>query len=335
MEFNKLAEQVKAKKFAPVYYLWGDESFFIDKLARLIEDLALNPGEDSFNKAVFYGSDASAGKVMSEVRSFPMMAERRLVMLKEAHRMKKDEFEKLLPIIENPVGSTVLVITWKDDKLDGRTKISKALGKHVNFESKKFYENQVGGWIQEQVAAKGYKIQPEAVQAMVAYLGTNLSHIDNELEKLFTFLTGKPEKTIQLALVYDMINVDKDFNVFELMNSLGARDHSRSHFIITQMMRNVKENPPVMIVFQLFGFFNKLSLLQSRRVTSELDAAAMLKLPRFVAKQYLGALRQYKDRDLQRAMVALLEADLLLKGVQATHMSQEHVMKTLVYKVLN
>ncbi|MEM7038629.1 MAG: DNA polymerase III subunit delta, partial [Bacteroidota bacterium] len=307
-----------------------------DKLSKLIEQKALNPGEETFNKAVMYGADAKAGKLLGELRSFPMMANRRLVMLKEAQRLPKGEWDKLVPYLENPVGSTVFVIAFKGKDMDGRSKAYKALqGNGVVFKSKSLYDNQIPPWISNFVSGKGYKLQPEALRVLSAYLGTNLALIESELEKIFIYLQGDKDKEITTAVVYEMINVDKDFNVFELMNCLGARDHAKSHFIINQMMRNVKENPPVLIVFQLFQFYSRLLRIQSRKLTKDFEIAKELRIPQFVARQYAAAVRKYSHRDLYRNLTFVLEADLYLKGIQGTHMSHEHVMKTLVYKVLN
>ena len=337
MEFNKLKKDIEAGKFAPIYYLGGKEPYFVDKLSKLIEKKALTQDQEAFNKAVMYGADAKAGKLLSELRSFPMMmAPRRLVMLKEAQRFDKREWEKLLPYLEKPVDSTVFVITFKDKDLDQRTKPFKAIEKNgVVFKGKPIYENKVGRWMVDYADSKGFKLDPAALPILTAYLGTNLGLIESELEKIFIYLNGDTSKPVTPAVVYEMINIDKDYNVFELMNSLGVRDHSKSHFIVNQMMRNVKDNPPVLIVFQLFQFFSRILRVQSRKLRTESEIGKELGIPNFVARQYAMAARNYSNRDLYRNLTFILEADLFLKGVQGTHMSHEHVMKTLVYKVLN
>lgn len=336
MEFAQIQKQVQSRKFAPLYYFYGDESYYIDQLTKSVEEHALNPGEESFNKAVVYGADADAGKLLNELRSFPMMAERRLVVLREAQRMHKTVLEKLTAYFEKPSDTTVFVMAFKGGKIDGRSKAFKLIKeKGVVFESKPLYDNQVGAWITQYVKDKGYKTKPEAVQVMVAYLGTNLSNIVSELEKIFLYLKGKQSDLITTEVVYEMINVDKDFNVFELMNGLGNRDHGRSHYIVSHMMKNVKDNPPILIVNQLFQFFNKLTLCRSAGATSDKAVAELLGMSPFIAKQYSSALRNYNTRELHRNMVYILEADLFLKGVQSTHMSQEHILKTMAFKLLN
>jgi DNA polymerase-3 subunit delta len=205
----------------------------------------------------------------------------------------------------------------------------------VIFKSKQIYDSQIGRWMQDYAAGKGFKLAPESMRILAAYLGTNLGLVESELEKIFLYLNGDNSEPITPAIVYEMINIDKDYNIFELMNSLGERDHSKSHFIVNQMMRNVKDNPPILIVFQLFQFFSKLLRVQSKKLRSEGEIAAELGLPNFVARQYAVAARTYNNRDLCRNLTYVLEADLFLKGIQGTHMSDEHVMKTLVYKLLN
>lgn len=337
MSFEQLKQNIESRKFAPVYYLFGDEPYFLDKLAKSLEEHVLNPGEESFNKVVMYGSDASAGKLLGELRQFPMMAERRLVVLREAQQLRKPEWDKLTSYLENPLDSTVFVMTFKGGKkLDGRSKAFKAIKERgIVFESKKLYENQIGPWINDFLRSRGYSIEPQALHIMTAYLGTNVSLIESELEKIFLYISSSGSKVISTAVVYDMINVDKDFNVFELMNALGARDHAKSHFIINQMMKNVKDNPPILIVFQLFQFYHKLTMLQSRKLTSAVEIAQFLRIANFIAKQYVPAVRNHNLRDLQRNLTYILEADLQLKGVVSTHMSDEHVLKTLIFKLLN
>lgn len=336
MDYEKLKKDIESGKFSPMYYLGGNEPYFIDKLAKLLEDKVLNPGEDAFNKAVIYGSDATAGKLLGELRSFPMMAERRLVVLREAQKMGKTDWDKLQPYLDNPVASTVFVMTFKGKELDGRSKTYKSIEKNgIVFKSKALYDNQIPDWIRNYTENRGYKLQPEAQRILGTYLGTNLGLIESELEKIFITLKADGAQDVTKDIVYDMINVDKDFNVFELMNSLGERDHVKSHFIINQMMRNVKENPPVLIVFQLYQFYSKLLRLQSLKLSRDFDIAKALGIHTFVAKQYVVAVRNYNSRELYRNLTYVLEADLYLKGVQGTHMSDEHVMKTLVYKLLN
>lgn len=336
MKFEQLKKDIEAGKFSPVYYLGGKEPYFVDKLSKLLEGKVLNPGEESFNKAVMYGADANAGKLLGELRSFPMMAARRLVMLKEAQRFAKPEWEKLVSYLENPADTTVFVIAFKGKDLDGRSKAFKAIEKNgAVFKGKPLYDNQIPAFIQSFVDGRGYKLQPEALRVLAAYLGTNLALIESELEKIFIYIKGDQGQEITTQVVYEMINVDKDFNVFELMNALGARDHAKSHFIINQMMRNVKDHPPILIVFQLFQFFSKLYRVQSKRLTSDGDIARELRIAPFIARQYSTAVRKYAARDLYRNLTFVLEADLFLKGVQSTHMGPEHIMKTLVYKLLN
>lgn len=336
MSFEKIKKEVLAGNFSPMYYLGGNEPYFVDKLSKLIESKALNPGEESFNKAVMYGADASAGKLLSELRSFPMMATRRLVMLKEAQRFPKHEWVKLQTYLDNPATSTVFVIASKGKDLDGRSKTYKALEKNgIVFKGKALYDNQIPAWIQRYVDDKGFKLNPDALRVLAAYLGTNLGLIESELEKIFLYLKGDKSQEISTTVVYEMINIDKDFNVFELMNALGLRDHSKSHFIINQMMRNVKDHPPLLIVFQLFSFFSKVYRVRDKKLTNDNEVAKELGMAPFIARQYASAARNYSPRDLYRNLTSVLEADLFLKGVQPTHMGPEHIMKTLVYKLLN
>lgn len=336
MSFEKLKKDIAAGKFAPIYYLGGEEPYFVDKLSKMLEKQVLNPGEEAFNKAVMYGADSNAGKLLSELRSFPMMATRRLVMLKEAQQFPKNEWAKLQSYLDQPVASTVFVMTFKGKDLDGRSKTFKSIEKAgAVYKGKRFYDNQIPSFIQGYVDAKGYKLHPDALRVLSAYLGTNLGLIESELEKIFIYMKGDNSQEITTSIVYEMINVDKDFNVFELMNAMGARDHAKSHFIINQMMRNVKDNPPILILYQLFQFFSKLYRVHSKRLSNEMDISRELRIPVFIARQYVLAARTYNTRELYRNLTHVLEADLFLKGIQPTHMGAEHIMKTLIYRLLN
>lgn len=336
MDFEAIRKEITAQKFAPIYYLGGNEPYFIDKLSKLLEDTVLNPGEEAFNKSVMYGAETKAKKLLGELRSFPMMAARRLVVLKEAQSFGKGEWDEIQAYLDNPVPTTIFVMTFKGKDLDGRSKAFKSIDKNgVVFKSKSLYDNQIPPWINDYCHAKGYKLSPEAQRILSTYLGTNLSLIESELEKIFLFMAGDGLKDISPEIVFEMINIDKDFNVFELMNSLGARDHAKSHFIINQMMRNAKDHPPVLVVFQLFNFYSRLMRLHSKRLTNDREIAEELRIHQFVARQYVEAVRKYSSRDIYRNLTFILEADLFLKGVQGTHMSDEHVMKTLIFKLLN
>ncbi|MFM2376870.1 MAG: polymerase subunit delta [Bacteroidota bacterium] len=336
MDFEKLKKDIETRKFAPIYYLGGAEPYYVDKLSKLLEEKVLNPGEEAFNKAVLFGADTKAPKLLGELRSFPMMASRRLVMLKEAQSFGKSDWDGIQSYLDNPVPSTVFVMTFKGKDLDQRTKSYKSIEKNgIVFKSKALYDNQIPAWIEDYCTKRGYPLAPDAQRILAAYLGTNLALIESELEKIFLYMAGSGSKHISTEIVFEMINVDKDFNVFELMNSLGARDHARSHWIVSHLMRNVKENPPVLIVFQLFQFYAKLLRLQSRKLTIESEIARELKIHPFVARQYVVAVRSYGLLELYRNLAHILEADLYLKGIQSTHMGDEHVMKTLIYKLLN
>ncbi len=334
MTYASILKDIEKQKFVPLYFFCGEEFFQIEKMVKLIEAKALNPGEESFNKAVLYGPETNFERVMSETRSFPMMAERRLVVLKEAQKFK--DFEKLTHYFENPVPSTVFVVVWKGKGPDGRLKASKALKKTaLFFEGKKVYEKECRSLADEYARSKGFKIQDQALMLLVSFLGNNPGLIESELDKIFLNLRAEGKHLVDPEIVYEMINIDKDFNVFELMNALGDKDHNRAHLIISKMARNTKEYPPILILSQLFGFYDKLALLQSKGAKTDNDIANILGITPFIARQYQGAVRRVSLTEAHRNLGFLLDADLQMKGIQTTHMGDEHVMKTLVFKLLN
>lgn len=202
MEFEKLKKDIEAQKFAPIYYLGGTEPYYVDKLSRLLEEKVLGPGEDAFNKSVMYGADTKAPRLLGELRSFPMMANRRLVMLKEAQALNKGEWDSLQPYLDNPVSSTIFVMTFKGKELDARTKTYKSIEKNgVVFKSKALYDNQVPAWIHDYCSSKGYQLAPEAQRILATYLGTNLALIESELEKIFLYMATDASKRDRKSVV--------------------------------------------------------------------------------------------------------------------------------------
>lgn len=336
--YNDILRSIDKGDFHPVYLLYGEEPFFLDKIVKRIEEKALQPHEETFNKEVMYGADSQAGKILSALRSFPMMATRRLVILKEAQRMHKNEWDKLAVYFEQPVESSVFVVVFKEGKKpDGRLKwVKAAQDKGIIFESKPLYDSDVEKWLVSYAESAGYSITPEAANIMVAYLGNNLGLVENELLKTFLYLQDKKSKVIEPNVVYELMNIDKDYNVFELINAINRMDHGNAHFIINQMMKNQKEHPPIAVIGNLFSHFHKLALCHASGAISADAIVKLLKIPAFFAnKDYVPALRNFKPRTVYRNLALIQETDLNLKGIHHTHMSPEHLLKTLVYRILS
>ncbi len=336
MTFEEIRKDVSAGKIASIYYLHGEEPFYIDKLTRLIESSVLNPEEEAFNKYVTYGIEAKAGKLFSELRSFPVMANRRLVVVREAQRMDDSELEKLVTYLENPVPSSVLVISWKGKGVDGRTKVSKLLNKNgVTYESKTVYENKLGDHILKMFQERSATLDDDALHVLTTYIGNNLSLLDNEIEKITLSIPEGSRKHADSKHIFEMINVDREVNVFELLNALGKRDDAKAHFVINQMTKNPKDHPTIFVISQIFRYFNDLARIHAGKIRSQMEAANLTKKPPFIAAQYVDAARRFKPVEIFRNLNHTLEADLYAKGVRSSQMGHDHILKTLVYRLLN
>ena len=338
-KLGEIEQDIIQKKLTPVYFFYGEEAYFIDRLTDLLELHVVTEAEKSFNYDMLYGPDITATALIATARAYPVMAQRRLVIVKEAHRIRKDQIEKLVSYLEKPVPTTVLVLIHKSDsKPDGRTKFGKMITQNnaviTSFESKKLYENQVGNWVEDIIKRKGYGIQSDALQLIIASLGTNLTMIENELQKIFTHLSAEQKNVIDKNMVYDFINIDREYNVFELINSLGQKNVYNSHLIVHQLLSNTKSYAPLMILSQIYNFYAKLALLKQQRIESDSAAAQTLGISPFIARQYVSAVKNYSYERLCQNMHFIVEADLSLKGIRTTQMGEDHILKTLVYRLL-
>ncbi|NNK86879.1 MAG: DNA polymerase III subunit delta, partial [Flavobacteriaceae bacterium] len=242
-EVKQLLKDIQAGKIKPIYFLMGDEPYFIDLISQYIEKNLLPEDQKGFNQMVYYGRDVSVEDIVSAAKRYPMMAERQVVIIKEAQDLSRT-IEKLQPYVENPQPSTVLVINYKYKKIDKRKALYKSLRKTgIVFESKTLYENQVAEWIRRIMSGRKYSIAPKAAQMLIEFLGTDLSKINNELEKLQLII---PEgQQITPELIEENIGISKDFNNFELRKAIGERNSVKAHQIINYFADNPKDNPIV------------------------------------------------------------------------------------------
>jgi len=333
MTHQEILKSLRAKDYKPVYLLHGPESHFIDTISKYVETKILSEGERSFNQMIFYGKDADAKTIIDTASRYPMMASHQVVILKEAQDMKG--LQDLQLYIEKAVTTTILVICHKHRKLDARTRLAKALKKHaVVFESKKLYDNQVPDWITTYLKSKKMTIAPNASQLIAEYLGTNLSKIVNELDKLVINLpagTAVNEKHIQ-----DNIGISKDYNVFELQRALGSRDVVKANRIINYFVANPRKNPLVVVVGTLYNYFSKVFMMHFLRQAADHEASKALKLRSdYFLKEYKMAARNFGLPKTKQVIHLLKEYDLRSKGVDNDSTSEGELMKELVWKILH
>ncbi len=328
---KSLLADIKNGKTKPIYFLMGEEPYYIDAIAKFIEDNVLSEEEKGFNQMVLYGRDVTIDDIVGSAKRFPMMAEKQVVIVKEAQDLSRT-IENLLPYAENPQPTTILVMCYKYKTLDKRKKLSKAVAKNgVLFESKKLYENQVPDWIKRVLAAKGYTITPKAAQMLVEFLGNDLGRIGNELEKLQLILS--PGQQITPQAIEENIGISKDFNNFELQNAIGERDMKKAFAIIQYFSQNPKNNPIVVTVALLYSFFSKL--LKYHALTNKGEAAKALGVHPYFLKDYQLAAKNYPMKKVSAAIEVIRDVDMKGKGVGAANLSQGDLLKEMLVKIFD
>ncbi len=332
-EINQIVSDIKIGNLKPIYFLMGEEPYYIDKISDFIEQNVLEESEKGFNQIVMYGRDTSVDEIVSSAKRFPMMAERQILIVKEAQDLSRT-IEKLTSYVENPQPSTVLVLNYKYKKLDKRKKLYKAVAKNgLLYESKPLYENQVSDWIRRVLGGKKYQVEPKAAQMLVEFLGTDLSKISNELEKLTTIL---PQGTIITAEhIEENIGISKDFNNFELRKAIGERDILKANRIIYYFGQNPKNNPLVMTISLLNSFFTQLLIYHGLKNKSRDHVAKALGIRPFFVTDYITAARNYPMRKVAQIIAMLRDADVKSKGVGASNQSQGDILKELLFKMMH
>lgn len=329
---KEIVAEIKKGTPRPIYFLMGEEPYYIDKISQFIADNVLTEDEKGFNQMVLYGKDTSIDDVVANAKRFPMMAERQVVIVKEAQHLSRT-IENLLSYAENPQPTTVLVICYKYKKLDKRKKLYKAIQKSGElFESKKLYENQVADWIRKTMAGKNYQISPKSCVMLVEFLGTDLSKISNELDKLTLVVPASTEITPEL--VEKHIGISKDFNNFELKKAIGERDVKKASRIIDYFSQNPKDNPFVVTITLLNTFFTQLLQYHGLNDRSSGNVAKVLGVSPYFVNEYAVAAKNYPMKRVSGIISSLRNLDLKGKGVGASNMSQSDLLKELLAEII-
>jgi DNA polymerase-3 subunit delta len=332
-EVLKIVNDIKGGAIKPIYFLMGEEPYYIDKLCDYIEGNILTEDEKGFNQSILYGRDVTIEDIIATAKRYPMMAERQVVIVKEAQDLIRT-IDKLETYAEKPMPSTVLVFCYKYKTLDKRKKVTKLLAKNgVVFESKKLYENQVGDWIKRVLAGKKYTIDPKANAMLVEFLGTDLSKINNELEKLQIILPIG--SNISPKDIEENIGFSKDFNVFELRKALGERNQLKAYTIAENFAQNPKDNPIVVTTSLVFGFFVQLLKYHGLKDKNPKNVAAVLGVNPFFLKEYDVALKNFPMKKVSQIVAVLREIDVKSKGVGANALSQSDLLREMLYKIFN
>ena len=332
-EVLKIVNDINNGNIKPIYFLMGEESYYIDKLSDYIEQNVLAEEEKGFNQTVLYGRDVTIEDIVATAKRYPMMAERQVVIVKEAQDLTRT-IDKLESYVENPMLSTVLVFCYKYKTLDKRKKMTKLIDKvGVVYESKKLYDNQVGDWIKRVLSGKNYSIEPKANAMLVEFLGTDLSKINNELEKLQIILPKG--STITPKHIEENIGFSKDFNNFELLNALGSRNQLKAFQIVQYFSNNQKANPLVVTTSTVFGFFIKILKYHGLKDRNPKNVASVLGVSPYFLKDYDLALKNYPMKKVSQIVTALRDIDVKSKGVGANSLSQSDLLREMLYKIFN
>jgi len=331
MSVDAILSDWKKGAFKPVYWLEGEEDYYIDKAMQYAEHHILNESEASFNLTIFYGRDAAWPDVMNACRRYPMFAEKQVVLLKEAQHMR--DIEKLEPYIENPLSSTIFVVSYKEKKVDGRSKFAKTLkAKSVFISTKKIYDNQLPEWIQQLVQSKELSISPKGLALFADHIGNDLTRIENEIDKISVNL-GK-RKTITEEDIEEFVGVSKEFNVFELQSALATKDLSKAIRIIQYFEANPKAAPIQLVLPSLYGFFSKVFMVYGAGSTDEKSVAAAIGVTPFFVKQYMQAARAYDYAGVEKVLLLLHQYNLKSIGVNSVNTEDGSLLKEMVYKMI-
>lgn len=331
--FDEIMSDLRNRIYKPVYFLAGEEPYYIDIISDYIAENVLPEAEIAFNQMVLYGEDTSIPAIIETSRRFPMMSNHQVIIVKEAQTLKK--IEELAIYVEKPLMSTILVINYKYKTLDKRTRLYKLTDSSaVYFESGRLRDYQVPAWIDKYLMTRGIKAEPNASAMLTEFLGTDLHKIVNELDKLIiTLPAGKPYITSDL--IEKNIGISKDFNNFELQKAIGEKNIYKANLIVNYFANNPKDNPINLTIASLFSFFSKLLTFHYLTDKSKNNAASILKINPFFVKDYEISAAKYDARKTVEIISLLRIYDMKSKGYGNLSSSPGDLLRELIYKILH
>lgn len=329
-EILKFVKDINEKRIKPIYFLMGEEPYYIDKLSEYIEKNVLSEEEKGFNQTVLYGRDVDIDTIISTCRRYPMMADYQVVIIKEAQDLVKT-IEQLESYVDHPTPTTILVVCYKYKTLDKRKKMIKTLEKGgMLFESKKLYDTALPQWLKRVLAGKGFDIEPKASAMLIEFLGNDLSKIANEIDKLAIILPKGA--TITPDAIEKNIGFSKDYNIFEFQKAIGQKNIEKSFAIAYYFHDNPKDHNVIAVIAILFGFFSKLLLYHGLKDKSPKNASTVLKINPFFLGDYEVAAKNYPMRKVSQIVAVLREVDVKSKGVGST-MNDKELYKTMLHTI--
>ena len=334
--YETIMRDLKARHFSPIYILMGDESYYIDKISDYIAEHVLRPEERDFNQTVVFGSDISASQIVDSAKAFPMMAEKRVVIVKEAQNLKGTE--PLVKYFKQPVVSTVLVLCHKNGSIDKRKKIIPAaqVGGAVIFESKKLYERELPGFITSYFMQHEITVEQKAAQMIADHVGADLHKLTSELDKILISFS-EAERMVTPEIVEKEIGVSKDFNAFELRSAIIQRNVYKANLITKYFDNNPKAGSLFSFLPMLFSYFENLMIaFYSPNRSNENALAQFLELRNgWAAKDYLTGLRNYSGIKAMQIISKIREIDAKSKGLDNPNTASSELMKELIFFILH
>ena len=331
-------KDLKAKKYAPVYFLQGEEPYYIDLIADYIEQNVLTDSEKGFNQIILYGKDISLNDILNNAKRYPMMSDKQVVIVKEAQEiqdLKKAEAHTLLEnYIKNPLPSTILVICHKYKTIDKRKSLGKTLDKlAILVDTKKLYDNQIPDWIEGYIQKKGFSIKEKAKHILAENIGNNLERLSNEIDKMLINFSEKTE--IDENIIQKYVGISKDYNVFELQKALAFKNVLKANQIINYFGDNTKEHPIIPTIAAIFSFYSKILIVHHSKDKSESGLAKILRVHPYFVREYLTAAKNYPLPKVMDNIHHLRNADLQSKGVGSANITDGEILKELVFKLVH
>lgn len=328
---EKIIDEIKKGRSKPVYWLEGEEDYFIDQIIEFAEHNILPESEAGFNLTIFYGRDAAWADVINACRRYPMFADKQVVIIKEAQDLKN--IEKLEAYIEKPLPSTLLFVAFKGKKIDGRSKLAKLLkDKTVLFQAKKIYDSALPEWTAELVKTKGFTITKKALFLLIDHIGNDLSRLSNEVDKLA--LNLKDRKNITEDDIEQYVGVSKEFNVFELQQAIAQRDMYKAVRIVTYFASNPKAAPIQYIFPSLYNFFSKVQVVYSVSPKDEKTVATALGVHSYFAKDYVSTASRFSATEIEKILLLLYEYNLRGIGINDAGTEDAELLKEMVVKMI-
>lgn len=350
-KFEEILKDLKNKVYHPLYFLQGEEPYYIDAISDYVEKHLLNDMEKEFNQTILYGREADAMTIVSTARRFPMMSNYQVVIIKEAQDVKwfgskekeedktkdkiKEKEDPMMLYLQHPTTTTILLFCYKYKTIDNRTKKGKLIKDKAQFlETKKLYDNQLPAWIKNYLKERKIKANDHAVEMLAEYLGNDLSKINNEVGKMLINL--KDKSVITINDIREHIGVSKDYNVFELQNALAERNILKANRIVNYFEANSKNNPIQLIVGSLFAYFNKILIYHFTTDKSSASLASAMGISPFFIKDYERTARNYPVWKLEQIIGWLREYDLKSKGVGSTdQVPAGELLREMVFKIIH